>query len=391
MSDISQRIWGYTPTLSFVDGTTGRRTRLTEAVVTGPGRAVLFYGRHSMGEGLMADEARDATFLLTGAGTWVGKLAYLTANPVTIQEEGRMAIAQAVSNNRIKARGPRHPHVNLLAQQPFQSNALRTSPPKDMSGDCRSDYPQSPHQPLRGQECNRRQRNQRPQSPMLPSPSLDCGFESDRSSLSTTSSMSSRSDCSDGSRHSRQGRWHQEEAHMKINLPIIKDEDAKDAVTYQSWRWDLTVYQCAGYRDCTLLPYPIRSLQGYPGELAWSSGTDITLDDVLMILDKHYNNVKVLDALNQELFQLQMANKETGASNWSICLSRDLQILAASFPDCFPPDYLVELKRDHFYGRLPKWLKVMVSLPEGRTTGENVFRLPKGHQGGWERRFNRVV
>ena len=45
------------------------RTGLTEAVVTGPGRAVLFYGRHSMGEGLMVDKARDATFLLTGAGT----------------------------------------------------------------------------------------------------------------------------------------------------------------------------------------------------------------------------------------------------------------------------------------------------------------------------------
>ena len=26
---------------------------------------------------------------------------------------------------------------------------------------------------------------------------------------------------------------------MKINLPIFKDKDAKDAVTYQSWRWDL--------------------------------------------------------------------------------------------------------------------------------------------------------
>ena len=65
------------------------------------------------------------------------------------------------------------------------------------------------------------------------------------------------------------------------------------------------VYQCAGCRDRTLLPYAIRSLQDYPGELVWSSGTDVALDNVLMILDKHYNNVKVLDALNQELFQLQ--------------------------------------------------------------------------------------
>ena len=60
------------------------RTELTKTVVIGPGRAVLFYGRHSMGEGLTADEARDARFLLTGACTWVGKSAYLATDPVTI-------------------------------------------------------------------------------------------------------------------------------------------------------------------------------------------------------------------------------------------------------------------------------------------------------------------
>ena len=70
------------------------------------------------------------------------------------------------------------------------------------------------------------------------------------------------------------------------------------------------VYQCAGCRDHTLLPYAIRSLQGYPGELVQSTGTDITLDDVLTILDEHYNNVKALDVLNQELFQLQRLIKK---------------------------------------------------------------------------------
>ena len=149
-----------------------------------------------MGEGLTVDKAKDATFLLTGAGTWVGKLAYFTANPMTIQE-GRRAIAQAVSDNRVKARGPGCPCVNPLAQQPFQFIALRTSPLKDISGDCSSDYPQSPCRPSRGWKCNRRRRDQRPQSPRFPSPSPDCGFKSDRSSLSTMSSMPSRSDCSD--------------------------------------------------------------------------------------------------------------------------------------------------------------------------------------------------
>ena len=39
-----------------------------------------------MGEGLTTDKARDATFLLTGAGTWVGKPTYLATDPMTIQE-----------------------------------------------------------------------------------------------------------------------------------------------------------------------------------------------------------------------------------------------------------------------------------------------------------------
>ena len=58
-----------------------------------------------MGEGLKVDKARDAAFFLTGAGMWVGKSAYLTTNPVTIQE-GRRTIAQAILDNRVKARGP---------------------------------------------------------------------------------------------------------------------------------------------------------------------------------------------------------------------------------------------------------------------------------------------
>ena len=65
-----------------------------------------------------------------------------------------------------------------------------------------------------------------------------------------------------------------------------------------------------------------------------------------------------------------MADKET-VSDWGVCLSRHLQILAASFPDHFPPDRVAELKRDCFYGGLPKQLKVVVAYlkagPQVRT------------------------
>ena len=143
---------------------------------------------------------------------------------------------------------------------------------------------------------------------------------------------------------------------MKINLPVFKDEDMKDTITYQSW--DLKVHCCAGCWDFTLLPYAIHSLQGYLGELVRSSGIAITLDDVHALLDEHYNNVKALDAFNQELFQLQMGQKETIRLVGYV--SNHLQVLVASFPDHFPPDHMTKLKCDDFCGGLPKSLKAMV-------------------------------
>ena len=91
-----------------------------------------------------------------------------------------------------------------------------------------------------------------------------------------------------------------------------------------------------------------------------SSGRDITLDDILTILDEYYNSVKALDTLNQELFQLHIDEKEI-MSDCGVHLTRHLQILMASFLECFLPDCIAELKHDHFYGRLPKRLKAVVA------------------------------
>ena len=50
---VEDRVW---------DGKAG----LTEAVVTSPGRAILFYGWWSLGEGLSLGEVQDAAFMLSG-------------------------------------------------------------------------------------------------------------------------------------------------------------------------------------------------------------------------------------------------------------------------------------------------------------------------------------
>ena len=73
-------------------------------MLTGPGRTVLFYGRRSVGEGLTTDKARNAAFLLTRMGAWIGKPAYLSPDPMTIKE-GWQTIAQAITDHHVKARG----------------------------------------------------------------------------------------------------------------------------------------------------------------------------------------------------------------------------------------------------------------------------------------------
>ena len=100
-----------------------------------------------------------------------------------------------------------------------------------------------------------------------------------------------------------------------------------------------------------------------------SLGLDITLHNVLTILDERYNNIKALGALNQELCQLCMGEKET-VSDWEVCLSRHLQIPTVSFLEHFHPGCLAKLKCDCFYGRLPKQLKAMVAYLKASTNGK---------------------
>ena len=62
------------------------KSSLMEAVVTGPGWAILFYGWQSLGEGLGLGKVRDASFTLSGAISWVGKQALLSTNLISLGE-----------------------------------------------------------------------------------------------------------------------------------------------------------------------------------------------------------------------------------------------------------------------------------------------------------------
>ena len=147
---------------------------------------------------------------------------------------------------------------------------------------------------------------------------------------------------------------------MKINLPVFKDEDMRHYHLSKLALGPDSVSPCVVQRLAPFSPMLSTPYKAIQGELLRSLGTDITLDGILTILDEHYNNVKALNALNQELFQLQMGEKET-VSDWGVHLLRHHQILVASFLEHFPQGHITELKCEPFYTGLPKWFKAMVA------------------------------
>ena len=68
------------------------KASLTEAIVTGLGWAILFYGQWSLGEGLSLGMVQDTTFTLSGAISWVSKPAQLHTKPASLGD-GQQVIA----------------------------------------------------------------------------------------------------------------------------------------------------------------------------------------------------------------------------------------------------------------------------------------------------------
>ena len=100
---------------------------LTEAVVPGPGQAILFYGWQSLGKGLSLGEVRDTTFTLSGVIAWIGKQAQLSTKPISL-DNGQWLIAQAITKGHIKLRGPGHPCSIPLASMLFNFHNQDLSP-----------------------------------------------------------------------------------------------------------------------------------------------------------------------------------------------------------------------------------------------------------------------
>ena len=116
-------------------------------IVMGPGQAILFYGRQSLGEGLTSGEVWDTLFTLSGALSWIGKQAQLNTNALCLQEHWWL-IAQAITEQCAEARGPGCPHSCLPAPLPFRFHSYDRPPWEErlQSADEHREEPRHTHQ-----------------------------------------------------------------------------------------------------------------------------------------------------------------------------------------------------------------------------------------------------
>ena len=173
---------------------------LTEVILMGLGCAVLFYERQSLGEGLSLGEAWDIMFPLSGGSVGLASMLSLMLMHYTCGE-GWQLITQAMTKWCAQARRPGHPHSCLSASLLFRFCSYDGPPWEErlQSADEPMEEPRHIHWALHhdwdwesqhSQDCGQRWWDPLVAPIPTPSPSLECGFKSDRSSVSSSSLVS---------------------------------------------------------------------------------------------------------------------------------------------------------------------------------------------------------
>ena len=142
----------------------------------------------------------------------------------------------------------------------------------------------------------------------------------------------------------------------------------------------------SGCDNCHLLPYVIRSLQGFPGDLVRNLGEDATLSDVLWMLDEHNGVMMTFDTLSKELYSLKQGMGENVAL-FGVCLSQQVQILQTEYPSRIQQEHVEEVKWHHFYeGLSPEYQPMLAHKVNGEILSPipNCSLLPRNWKDGWK-------
>ena len=158
---------------------------------------------------------------------------------------------------------------------------------------------------------------------------------------------------------------------------------------YTLWWFDVDTF-LEQYDEASMHPHIFASLRGYPSKWAHmlDEGKDISVQDLLMHMEKTLGNKHNYDAMIRTLYEVQQKEDET-MEEYMLHIHDAITVIHHTYPECLP-DSGRDLKKDCFYHGLCPYLHdalsfAMVELLEreqAHPTFDTLYTLVKKLEAG---------
>ena len=191
-----------------------------------------------------------------------------------------------------------------------------------------------------------------------------------------------------GHQHQCRGcRWSREKKQLapaRLDMPIFKSTDPGAEVTYTLWRLDVDAF-LEQYDEASMRPHIFASLHRYSGKWARTldKGKDISVQNLLMHMEKLFGNKHDYDAMIRTLYEVQQREDKT-VEEYMLHIHDAIVVICWAYPEHLP-DRGRDLKKDRFYHGLHAYLHyalsfAMAELPEreqAHPTFDTLYTLAK--------------
>ena len=144
------------------------------------------------------------------------------------------------------------------------------------------------------------------------------------------------------------------------------------------------------YDEASMHPHIFASLCGYPGKWARTldEGKDISVQDLLMHMERTFGNKRDYDAMIRTLYEVQQRDDEM-VEEYMLHIHEAVVVIHQAYPDRLP-DRGRDLKKDRFYHGLCPYLHdalsfAMAELPkreQAHPTFDTLYTLAKKLEAG---------
>ena len=189
-----------------------------------------------------------------------------------------------------------------------------------------------------------------------------------------------------GHRGSREKKWL---APARLDMLIFKSTNPGVEVTYKLWCFDVDTF-LEQYDEASMHPHIFASLHRYPGKWACTldEGKDISMQDLLMHMEKMFGNKCDYNAMIRTLYEVQQKEDET-VEEYMLFIHDAVAVIHREYPECLP-EHSRDVKKDCFYHGLHLYLHdslsfVMAELPKREQacpTFDTLYTLAKKLEAG---------